>query len=173
MSHAQEEIKPKKWLENELPVLHTPINSIEILRQKRLTVVLQLYERKNTKPVNFGYVNIKLKHISPNEYKDEHTGAPVWDFEMVPYDLNIISHNRIVGAFQAIMKFRIVGAPATADLRTPQPQAPLTQPSASGSRAENFEEEEVKVPSGSNGAEETKFDHSLPVDNNINASGAD
>ena len=102
---------PKKWFEKELPVLYTPINSIEILKQKRLTVVVQLYERTKTKAENFAYVNIKLKNITPAEVTDESTGLRAWEFEMLPYELNVISHNKIVGRFEAVMKFRIVGAP--------------------------------------------------------------
>lgn len=78
---------------------------------------MQLFERTKVKAVNFAYVNIKLNNITPSEYHDQRSGAPVWDFEMLPYELNVISHNRIVGRFEAVMKFRIVGAPAP-----PQPE---------------------------------------------------
>ena len=45
----------------EVPVLYTPINSIEVLRQKRLTIALMLYERNKTKHDNFAYINVPLK----------------------------------------------------------------------------------------------------------------
>ena len=59
--------KPKQWRESEVPTLYTPINSIEILRQKRVTIVIQMYEKAKTKCENFAYVNINLKDFAPVE----------------------------------------------------------------------------------------------------------
>lgn len=40
LGSSTDDILPKQWKESEVPVLYTPINSIEILRQKRLTIVV-------------------------------------------------------------------------------------------------------------------------------------
>ena len=67
-------------------MLYTPINSIEILRQKRLTIVVQLYERNKTKNENFAHINICLKDFVPIERRDRVTGALHWDYELLMHD---------------------------------------------------------------------------------------
>ena len=64
---SQQEYQPKQWREHEVPVLYTPINSIEILKQKRLTIVVQLFEKTKTKHDNFAYINVNLKDFTPVE----------------------------------------------------------------------------------------------------------
>ena len=57
----------KRWKQNSqiptFPVLHTPINSIDVMRQKRLTVVLQIFEAAKSKPENFAYANIMMSEL--------------------------------------------------------------------------------------------------------------
>lgn len=58
---------PMQWKMDEIPVLYTPINKVEILRQKRLTIVVQIYERnKSNKVENFAYINIPMRNLQLN-----------------------------------------------------------------------------------------------------------
>ena len=66
-------------------MLYTPINSIEILRQKRLTIVVQLFEKTKTKHENFAYINVSLKDFTPVErtYGDGSAKLTEWDYELL------------------------------------------------------------------------------------------
>ena len=91
---------------HEVPELFTPINSVEILRQKRLTIVVQVYEKTKTKCDNFAYININLKDFQPVERTQGHTTS--WDYELLIHELPVIGSNCVLGKFQAVMNFRIV-----------------------------------------------------------------
>lgn len=65
MSNNEHELsQPRKWVAQDMPILYTPINSIEILQQKRLTIAVLVQERTKTKPDCFGYINVPLKEIT-------------------------------------------------------------------------------------------------------------
>lgn len=96
--------EPHRWSEDEIPILSTPINSIEILRQKKMTIQIMVYERDKKRTINLGYVNVKLSGIQIVQQNDEDVqdqdGRPEWDFElMVPMDQNVIAHNKSIGKF--------------------------------------------------------------------------
>ena len=104
----QKAFQPKQWHDFEIPVLFTPINSIEILRQKRLTIVVQLYERNKPKPENFAYINVLMKDLAPVEKVNRHTGEKSWDCELLVHNLPVIGFNRVLGRFQAVIHFKVV-----------------------------------------------------------------
>lgn len=94
-----------------MPLLYTPINSIEILRQKRLTIVIQMYERAKTKGENFAYVNINLKDFTPVERQTSDASGLLttsWDYELLIHNLHVIGCNKVLGKFQAVMNFKVV-----------------------------------------------------------------
>ena len=78
-----QEFQPKQWRNNEIPTLYTPINSLQILRQKRLTIVVQLYERNKTKQENFAYINVPMKEFVPIEHQNVQSGETGWDYELL------------------------------------------------------------------------------------------
>lgn len=97
-----------RWRPEDIPTLFTPINSIDILRHKRLTIVVLLSEKNKAKQENFAYINVPLKDFTPVEHTNAN-GAITWDYELLIHDLHIISSNRVVGKFQAALNFRVVG----------------------------------------------------------------
>ena len=95
-----------------MPILYTPINSIEILRQKRLTLVVLLFERNKNKHENFAYINVNLKDFKPTESPSPTIpGVPSWDYELLIHDRPVIGFNRTLGKFQAVIRVRIINAP--------------------------------------------------------------
>ena len=99
--------QPKQWHSYEIPTLYTPINSVEILKHKRLTLVLQLYERNKTKHVNFAYININMEEMQP-VLKQANTGETQEVYELLKYDLDVIANNRVIGKFQTVINYSIV-----------------------------------------------------------------
>ena len=80
-----QEMMPIQWKKDEIPILYTPINSVEILRQKRLIIVVQLNERnKGNKCDNFAYINIPMKNLTPNPGAGLNSREPSqsWDYEI-------------------------------------------------------------------------------------------
>ena len=106
MIDSEQELQPKQWRESDIPILYTPINSIDILKQKRLTVVVQLYEKAKTKYENFAYINVNLKDFTPIERNEGVTTS--WDYELLIHELPVIGCNRVLGRFQAVMNFKVV-----------------------------------------------------------------
>ena len=91
--------QPKQWHEFDIPTLYTPINSIEILKQKRLTVVVQLYEKNKTKHENFAYINLHMDGLQAIQRDNQQTGETSEAYELLKYDVNVISSNRVIGKF--------------------------------------------------------------------------
>ena len=102
-------MKPKRWRQDGIPTLYTPINSINILRQKRLVIVVLLSEKNKQKQENFAYINIPLKDLNPIEQVNAGTGEKSWDYEILAHDLPVIGNNRVLGKFQAVINFRVNG----------------------------------------------------------------
>ena len=115
MNSAYDSQETRRWSDTEIPVLYTPINSIEALRQRRLTVQVLIYERDKKRTLNLGYINVKLTNIVPimgsSMSQDASSGNPAWDFELQVHGLNVIAHNRQIGTFSAGLRFRVIGAP--------------------------------------------------------------
>ena len=70
---------------------------------------MQLFERNKTKHENFAYININLNDFVPIERVDRITGEAHWDYELLMHDKDVIGYNRVLGKFQAVLNFRVVG----------------------------------------------------------------
>lgn len=59
LDHVAKFYETLEWSSAELPTLYTPVNDIEIMREKRLIVLLWLSNEASDQEV-IGYVNLKL-----------------------------------------------------------------------------------------------------------------
>ena len=93
----------KTWTKNQLPILFTPINTRDILRQHRLVVLVKLIEGKDEKlQENFAYClidfgGLKLKKSDSNHYETTVKGS-------------LVGYNSVLGEFECIILFEIEGA---------------------------------------------------------------
>ena len=77
----------KVWDKKHLPIVTTPINSIDILKSKRMLIIVQLSEATTSHVDNFGHCVVRfrnLKQTDPNTYQGIVTGP-------------IIGYNAVLG----------------------------------------------------------------------------
>ena len=57
------EQRTRHWKDYQIPKLYTPINSAEILQQKRLLVSIKLFEGNSNNAESFAYVNLDMNNL--------------------------------------------------------------------------------------------------------------
>ena len=84
---------------------------------------------------------------------DEVSRTPVWECDLLPHNLDVISNNRIIGRFEAVLKFKIIGANVDyLSPRQPQPQPTTVKAALSPRVIEQEEEKKYSTSPGSGGA---------------------
>ena len=107
-SANQSEQRTRDWKDYQIPKLYTPINSVEILQQKRLLIVIKLFEGNNSQAENFAYVNLQMDDLERTDQERDINGE-VWQYMKVFASAPVIGYNTLLGDFQAVLQFRVNG----------------------------------------------------------------
>lgn len=107
-SSNKSEQRTRHWKDFQIPKLYTPINTVEILQQKRLLIAIKLFEGNNSQAENFAYVNLDLNDLEKSD-QDTDINGEVWQYMKVFASAPVIGYNTLLGDFQAVLQFRVNG----------------------------------------------------------------
>lgn len=54
----------KEWKPDQMPTLYTPVNTCEIVKEKRFVVLLRVWEAKAESHENFAYCVVQLARLN-------------------------------------------------------------------------------------------------------------
>ena len=72
-----------------------------------MTIVVLIYEKNKTKHENFAYINIHLGDIQTQTKIDPRTGEQIEFYELLTYEADVISRNKVIGKFQSVFNYSI------------------------------------------------------------------